>query len=79
MISAFRAGQVASIIVHREHPQYTLEEQRRAAFAALEQRKLLGVAHWIPEGEFIQGFLHGYQHPTSVVDGLQLFVTSHPL
>lgn len=79
MISAFRTGQVAGSIVSHKYPRCTLEEQRHAAQTAVEQRKQLGVAHWIPEEEFIQGFLHGYQHPTSAMDGLQLFVAFHSL
>jgi hypothetical protein len=79
MISAFRTGQVAGSAVCREYSQHTLEEQQQAAFGALEQRKQLGVAHWIPEEEFLQGFLYGYQHPTLAVDGLQILIAPHPL
>lgn len=79
MISTFRAGQVAGSTVSCEYSQYTLEEQRQVAHTTLEQRKQLRVAHWIPEEEFIQGFLHGYQHLASVIDGLQVFVALHSL
>lgn len=77
MISAFRAGQVAGSAASREYPQYALAEQQQAAFTALEQRKRLGIAHWIPEVEFLQGFLSGYQHPMPGSDGLQLYIAIH--
>lgn len=77
MISAFRTGQVAGSVLFHEHPHYMLDEQRQAALSALETRKKLGVAHCTSEEEFIQGFLHGYQHPICSSDGLALFVALH--
>ena len=77
MISAFRTGQIAGSAAFRDHPHYLLDEQQQAAFLVLEQRKYLGITHWIPEEEFIRGFLDGYQHPTSTSDGLQLFTSFH--
>jgi hypothetical protein len=60
MIGAFRTGQVAGSAAFDGYSRYTLDEQRQVAFRALEQRKHLGVGHFAPEEEFVQGFLHGY-------------------
>jgi hypothetical protein len=72
MISAYRAGQVAGSAAARAHTGET--DARDLAQVALADRKAKGVAHLIPEEEFVSGFLNGFRLPVHQPDGLQLFV-----
>jgi hypothetical protein len=69
MISAYRAGLAAGSSA--DHPY---KDAEALAQAALNERKRLGVAHTVPEEDFLRGFIDGYRAPVTGSDGLQLFV-----
>lgn len=69
MISAYRAGLVAGSAI--DHPYKDASELAREA---LQERKRLGVAHTVPEEDFLRGFIDGYRAPVNGSDGLQLYV-----
>jgi hypothetical protein len=73
MISAYRTGLVAGSTVSRQHPELPLEKQKFAAQEEVIKREKLGVAHLIPEEDFIKGFLAGYRTSTLLPDGLTLY------
>jgi hypothetical protein len=73
MISAYRAGLSAGSTTHSAQPSLSEDEQRKAAHDELSHRKQAGIAHIVPETEFVRGFIDGYNGPALGPDGLQLY------
>jgi len=73
VISAFRAGEVAGAAAYRETPGRSEEEQKRMGLAVIAMRKQQGIAHIVPESEFLMGFVDGYRKQTPFTDGLQMY------
>ena len=73
MISAYRVGLAAGSTVSQQDPELPLERQKLTAQGEITRRKELGIAHLVPEEEFIKGFLAGYRTSTHLLDGLTLY------
>jgi hypothetical protein len=72
MISAHRTGMAAGSNTARQQPNLLPNAQRIAAQEEIARRKRLNIAHFIPEEEFIQGFIEGYSTHIPLSDGLIL-------
>lgn len=72
MISAYRAGLSAGSTAFHARTTSLQYDVRRLAQETLERRKRLGIAHYVPETDFLQGFLEGYEQHTEKPDGLCL-------
>lgn len=71
MISSYRAGVNAGSSAHQSHPVWSGNIMQLAK-ETLERRKRLGIAHFIPEQDFLRGFVEGYEQHTAKPDGLCL-------
>lgn len=70
MISAYRAGLSAGNAAFQSDPscQNIMWLARKTLLSRQEQ----GIAHCVPEQDFLRGFVEGYQQQTCVLDGLCL-------
>lgn len=73
MISAYRAGFVAGSAAYLTDIKAMPYGVNRLAQETLEQRKRMGIAHFIPEQDFLRGFVEGYERHTEKPDGLCLY------
>lgn len=71
MISSYQSGLSAGSSAHQEC--FACQDIMRLARETLENRKRLGIAHCIPESDFLRGFVDGYEQHMVKTDGLCLF------